>query len=105
MSTSYVIKQTDFSIDLNPVAFRSGTSGLIDISFASIASPDCLYLVAAVVPGANDFGKALVNVRSDRNIAVVKYGVTGLDITATGQYLRITTSASQICYVTFMKVT
>ena len=105
MSSTYTITQSDFSIDLNPVAFTSGTSGLIDISFASINIPDCLYLVAAIAPGANDFGKALVNLRSDRNIAVLKYGVTGLDITANGQYLRINTNPSQICYVSFIKLT
>jgi hypothetical protein len=106
MTSTYTITQSDFSIDLNPVAFTSGTSGLIDISFASIASPDCLYLVAAVVPGANDFGKALVNVRSDRNISqVLNYGNTGLSFSSNGQYLRIATGGSQTCYVSFIKLT
>lgn len=105
MSTSYVIKQTDFSFDLNSVAFRSGTSGYIDISFASIASPDCLYLVAAITPGSNDFGKALVNVRSDLVIAPLNFGNTGLSFSSNGQYLRIATGGSQTCYVSFIKLT
>ena len=54
---------------------------------------------------SNDFGKALVNVRSDLVVAALNFGNTGLSFSSNGQYLRIATGGSQTCYVSFIKLT
>jgi hypothetical protein len=64
-----------------------------------------LYLVGAITPGSNDFGKALVNVRSDRVVVPYNFGNTGLSFSSNGQYLRIATGANQTCFVSFIKLT